>query len=171
LLGFLGLCGAFMLGLGARRRAASADGLRDPRTWLTAGLLFLFAYATIGALLLPLWSIFPAPHRVAWCLAAAALALPYFAASEWLLRGAGTTGLWLPALGKAVTLVVIAIGTLSGLLPFVIFLGIVPLAAFFAIFELVCIRISRRMPGPWLAAIFQAAFTGFALGSIFPFEG
>ena len=32
------------------------------------------------------------------------------------------------------------------------------------------IRIGRRMPGPWIAALFQAAFTGFAFGAIFPFQ-
>jgi dienelactone hydrolase len=171
LLGFLALTGAFLLGLGSRRRAASADGLRDPRTWLTAALLFVIAYALIGTLYLPLWSIFPAAHRLLWCFAASALVLPYFAASEWLLRGAGSTSFWLPAVGKGLTLAVIAAGTLTGLLPFVIFLGIGPLIAFFALFELVSIRIARRMPGPWVAALFQAAFTGFSLAAIFPFEG
>ena len=43
LFGFFALAGAFLLALGARRRAASADGLVDARTWLAAGLLFALA--------------------------------------------------------------------------------------------------------------------------------
>ena len=52
-----------------------------------------------------------------------------------------------------------------------ILLGILPIALFFAFFELVAIRIGRCMPGPWIAAIFQAAFIGFGFGAIFPFTG
>lgn len=170
LFGFFALAGVILLALGARRRAASADGLADPRTWLTAGILFLAVYTVLGTLVLPTWNIFPATHRVVWCFVSSALMLPYFGATECLLRGAGRTGLWLPAVGKLVTLVVVAAGCLSGLLPFVIIFGIGSIALFFALFELVAIRIGRRMPGPWIAALFQATFTGFALGAIFPFS-
>jgi dienelactone hydrolase len=171
LFGFFALAGSILLALAARRRAASADGLSDPRTWLAAGVLFLALYTVIGILALPFYDLFPAPHRLPWCLVATALVLPYFGASELLLRGAGSTGLWLPAVGKLATLFVVAAGTLTGLLPFVIFLGIVPIALFFAFFEVVAIRIGRCMPGPWIAALFQAAFVGFGLGAIFPFTG
>jgi dienelactone hydrolase len=171
LFGFFALSGVTLLALGSRRRAASADGLADARTWLTAGVLFLSVYVTLGTLLLPLWNLFPATHRLPWCLVASAMMLPYFGASECLLRGAGRTGLWLPAVGKLVTLVVVAAGCLSGLLPFVIILGLGGIALFFALFELIAIRIGRRMPGPWIAALFQAAFTGFGFGAIFPFTG
>ncbi|MFI5316276.1 MAG: alpha/beta hydrolase family protein [Myxococcota bacterium] len=170
LFGFFALTGAIMLALGSRRGAVSADGLRDPRTWLSAGVLFLAVYAVLGTLVLPLWNIFPATHRVLWCLVATGLMLPYFGASECLLRGAGRTGLWLPAVGKLLTLITVAAGCLSGLLPFVIILGLGAIALFFALFELIAIRIGRRMPGPWIAALFQAAFTGFAFGAIFPFQ-
>ncbi len=171
LFGFFALAGSFLLALGARRRAASADGLSDARTWLAAGTLFLALYAVIGILMSPFYDLFPAPHRLPGCLLATALVLPYFGASELLLRGAGRTGLWLPAVGKLVTLFVVAVGTLTGLLPFLIFLGILPIALFFAFFEIVAIRIGRCMPGPWIAALFQSAFVGFALGAIFPFTG
>jgi dienelactone hydrolase len=171
LFGFFALAGVILLALGSRRRAATADGLADPRTWLTAGALFLAIYTVLGTLLLPLWNLFPATHRILWCFVGSALMLPYFGATECLLRGAGRTGLWLPAVGKLVTLVVVAAGCLSGLLPFVIILGLGSIALFFALFELVAIRIGRCMPGPWIAALFQASFTGFAFGAIFPFTG
>jgi dienelactone hydrolase len=167
---FFALAGVIALALGARRRVVSADGLSDPRTWLTAGVLFLALYVVHGTLMLPLWNVFPATHRLVWCFVAAALMLPYFAASEFLLRGAGRTGLWLPAVGKIATLIVVAAGCLSGLLPFVVILGLGAIALFFALFELIAIRIGRCMPGPWIAALFQAAFTAFSFGAIFPFQ-
>ncbi|HTO71889.1 MAG TPA: alpha/beta fold hydrolase [Myxococcota bacterium] len=171
LFGFFALTGAIFLALGSRRRAASADGLGDSRTWLAAGALFLAVYAVIGTLVLPFWDTFPAAHRLPWALVATALFLPYFGASECLLRGAGRTGWWLPAVGKALTLAVVVAGCLGGLLPFVIVLGIAPIALNFVLFEIVALRIGRWMPGPWIAALFQAAFTGFSFAAVFPYEG
>jgi hypothetical protein len=171
LFGSLALAGSILLALGARRRSASADGLSDARTWLAAGVLFLVLYGAIGVLLLPFVDVFPAPHRLPWALVASALVLPYFGATETLLRGAGRTGLWLPAVGKLVTLVVVGAAAFSGLLSFIIALALPAIALFFAFFELVAIRIGRCMPGPWIAALFQAGFTGFALAAIFPYTG
>ena len=171
LFAFFALSGVTLLALGARRRAVSADGLADPRTWLAGSVLFLFVYGVVGTLVLPTWNVFPATHRLVWCLVATASMLPYFGATECLLRGAGATGLWLPAVGKLATLAVVVAGCLSGLLPFVIILGIGSIALFFVFFEIVALRIARHMPGPWIAALFQAAFTGFTFGAIFPFTG
>jgi len=53
----------------------------------------------------------------------------------------------------------------------VVLLGIVPIALYFVIFELIAARLGRCMPNPWLAGLVQAAFTGFTFASIFPFEG
>ncbi len=171
LFGFFGLAGALLLAFGASRGAVRMDGLGDLRTWLAAGLFFGLVYLVIGTLNAPFWNIFPAPHRLVWSAAATLLLLPFFGASEWLLRGSGRTGLWLPAVGKGLTLVAVAAGALSGLLPFVILLGIVPIALFFVFFEFVALRLARVMPNPWLVALFQAAFTGVSFASIFPFEG
>jgi dienelactone hydrolase len=171
LFGFFALAGALLAALGARRDAVRADGLGDARTWLGAALLFALVYAVVGTLCSPFWDVFPAPHRLGWCVGATLLMLPYFGASEWLLRGAGRTGAWLPAAGKALTLFAVAGGALAGLLPFVVLLGIVPITGFFVFFELVALRLSRWAPNPWLAALFQAAFTGVSFASIFPFEG
>jgi hypothetical protein len=128
-------------------------------------------YAAFGTLVLPTWNPFPATHRIGWCLVASALVLPYFGATECLLRGAGSTGLWLPAVGKLVTLVVMVAGCLSGLLPFVIVLAIGSITLQFALYEIVALRVGKHMPGPWIAALFQAAFTGFVFGAIFPYTG
>ncbi len=171
LFGFFGLAGALLLALGAARGAVRAEGLGDPRTWLVGGLLFALVYLVVGTLQAPFGSVFPAPHRLGWCAGATLLLLPFFGASEWLLRGSGRTGLWLPVLGKALTLLAVTGGALSGLLPFVILLGIVPITLFFVFFELVALRLARNMPNPWLAALFQAAFTAFAFASIFPRDG
>ena len=171
LFGFFALAGSILLALGSRRRAASADGLSDGRTWLAAGVIFLALYGAIGTLLLPFVDVFPSPHRLPWAIVATALVLPYFGATETLLRGAGRTGLWLPAVGKLLTLVVVGAAAFSGLLSFVIALALPAIAIFFAFFELVAIRIGRCMPGPWIAALFQAGFTGFTLSALFPYTG
>jgi len=171
LFGFFALAGGLLLVLGARAGGVRADGLLDLRTWLVAGLLFGLLYLVLGTLNAPFWDLFPAPHRAAWCVGVTLLLLPWFGASEWLLRGADRTGLWLPALGKALTLFVVAGGALAGLLPFVIILGIVPIALFFVLFEVIAVRLGREMPNPWIAALFQAAFVAVAFTSIFPWEG
>ena len=97
--------------------------------------------------------------------------LPFFAALEMLLRGPGATGVWLPLAGKLLALVVIVVGALLGLLPFIFLLGIVPIAAYFLIFELVGYRMSRHMPNPWSTALLQAAFTSSGFGAVMPFVG
>ncbi|MGH2901948.1 MAG: dienelactone hydrolase family protein, partial [Solirubrobacteraceae bacterium] len=168
LFGFFALAGVLLLALGAHTGAVRSDGLRDAGTWLAGGLLFGLVYLAIGTLVAPFWDLFPAQQRGFWCVAVTLLLLPWFGASEWLLRGTGRTGLWLPALGKALTLFAVAGGALSGLLPFVIILGIIPIALFFVFFELVAVRLGRQLPNPWLAALFQAAFTATAFTSIFP---
>lgn len=171
LFGFFALAGAILLTLGARRGTISSEGLRDPATWLVAGLLFAGVYVVVATLNAPFWGLFPAPHRAPWCVVATLLLLPYFAGCEWLLRGSGAIGLWLPAVGKLLTLIVVGVGAVAGLLPFVILLGMGAIALFFVFFELVAIRLARRMPNPWIPALFQAAFTATAFVSIFPYEG
>lgn len=171
LFGFFALSGVILLALGARAGAVHVTGLGDARTWAVGGLLFALVFIALGTLNGPFWDLFPAPHRVAICVVATLLLLPFFGATEWLLRGAGRTGLWLPVLGKALTLFAVVGGALAGLLPFVILLGIVPIALYFVFFEIVAARLGRWMPNPWLAALFQAAFTGVTFASIFPYEG
>jgi dienelactone hydrolase len=169
--GFFALAGVLLVALGARCGVVHVEGLGDVRTWGVGGLLFALVYLVLGTLNGPLWNLFPAPHRAGWCIGATLLMLPFFGASEWLLRGSGRAGLWLPVVGKALTLFAVVGGALAGLLPFVILLGIVPIVLFFVFFELVAARLGRWMPNPWLAALFQAAFTGFSFASIFPYEG
>ena len=172
LFGFFALAGSFLLALGARRRAAPADGL--VRRAHLAGGGDALPRALRGDRHPDARRSTTCSRRRTGCRGVSSRprsSCPTSARRELLLRGAGRTGLWLPAVGKLVTLFVVAAGALTGLLPFVIFLGILPIALFFAFFEIVAIRIGRCMPGPWIAALFQAAFVGFALGAIFPFTG
>lgn len=171
LFGFFALAGVILLALGARHGAIRADGLGDARTWAVGFLLFGLLYLVLGTLNGPLWDLFPAPHRTIWCVVATLLLLPFFGATEWLLRGSGRSGLWLPVVGKALTLFAVVGGALAGLLPFVVLLGAVPIVLYFVIFEVIAARLGRCMPNPWLAGLFQAAFIGFTFASIFPYEG
>lgn len=171
LFGFFAIAGALLAALGARAGALRAEGLREPGTWLVAGLLFAGVYTVVGILDAPFWGLFPAPHRALWCAIATLLLLPYFAGCEWLLRGAGRTGLWLPAAGKLVTLIVVGVAASARLLPPVRMLGMGAIALFFVFFELLALRLARVMPNPWIPALFQAAFTATAFAAIFPYEG
>jgi hypothetical protein len=123
----------------------------------------LFATVT-----LPLADTWLSPHRVGSALACALLALPFFGATEWILRGPGRTGVWLPIAGKVLTLAVIAAAGLTGLLPFVIVLGLGGFAISFGVIELIAYRLSRTAPNPWSAALFQSLWIGWTLGSVFP---
>ena len=79
-----GFVALLWLGLAGR---VHGRGLRDPRTYLATGILLALAYIAGSALGLPFGEIVPSPQRLRWCAAAAGLVLPYFAATEWLLRG------------------------------------------------------------------------------------
>ncbi|MCP4004329.1 MAG: hypothetical protein GY725_09050 [bacterium] len=171
LFAFLGLAGVLLLVIAGRYGRARAEGLGDYRTWIAGGLLFAFAYVAIGTLANSYNNLFPASHRLVWCALGTLILLPYFGVLEWVLRGPGRTGVWLPIVGKLLTLAALFGGALSGLLPGVVLLGVAPIALFFALFELVAYRLSRVSPNPWTAALFQAAFTSVAFGAIMPFTG
>jgi dienelactone hydrolase len=152
----------------ARRRGIALAGLRAARTWIAALALAGFAYASFGAFTSPFVSLGLAPHRVLSALACAAAALPFFAATEWLLRGPGATGVWLPIAGKLLTLAVIVAAALSGLLSFVIVLGLGGFVVNFALFEILGWRLSRVAPNPWVPALLQSLWTGWTLAAVFP---
>ena len=170
LVGFLAISGVALAIALARRGELRVSGLGRAGTYLGSLLLWGFGYVLFAGVLLPFVDLWLAPHRLAGALLCALLALPFFGATEWLLRGPGRTGIWLPIVGKALTLVVIAAAALIGLLPFVILLALGGLALQFAFYELMAYRVSRSAPNPWLAALLQAAWTGWTLGALFPYD-
>ena len=168
LLGFYAAGGLVLLVQMAARGQVPVTGLVDVRTWAGAGVLFAASYLVFGTLSQPWWDLWLPAHKAGSALLGTALTLPLFAAHEWLLRGPDRSGIWAPAVGRLILLAVIVAGALVGLLPFVLMLGAMAFALLFAIFEITCWRISRTAPNPWLAALYQAAFTGWITAAIFP---
>ncbi len=152
----------------ARRGALPVAALRARGTWLAALATVGFAYASFGAFTQPFLDLRLAPHRVPAALACAAAALPLFAATEWLLRGPGRAGVWLPIAGKLLVLAVVSVAALTGLLSFVIILGLGGFVLNFALFEAIAWRFSRVAPNPWVPALVQSLWTGWSLAATFP---
>ncbi len=169
--GVLALSGFFLVALGARSGRVRGEAFDDRRTWISAALLFAFVYTALGTLTAPFNSSFPAAPRLIWIVLATLLMLPFFGAAEWYLRGAGPRGIWLPAVGKLLVLLVLGGGAMVGVLPGVILLGVGIFALFFIVFELLAYRVERLMPNPWVMGIFQSAYIATAFGAVFPFQG
>jgi pimeloyl-ACP methyl ester carboxylesterase len=152
----------------ARRGALPFTALRAPRTWLAALAIAGFAYASLGAFSQPVTDLWLAPHRALAALTCATAALPFFASTEWLLRGPGRIGVWLPIAGKLVTLAVIATAATMGVLSFLILLGIGAFILSFALLEVLAWRLSRAAPNPWVPALVQSLWAGWTLAATFP---
>jgi dienelactone hydrolase len=167
--GYLAASGVALCAWLAWRGRLRTEGLASARTWLGAGLLWAFAYVLFGGLLLPWVDLWLSPHRVVPAAACAALSLPYFGATELLLRGAGRTGVWLPIAGKLLTLLALAAAALAGVVPFFVLFALGGLVLQFALLEGMAWRISRVAPSPWLQAALQALWVGWTLGAIFPY--
>ncbi len=169
--GLLFVIGVGLLVWGAVRASLPRFGLLDPRVLAAAAIFFGFVYLALGSVMLPRLDLFLPAHRF-WLWPALLLCfLPWFAATEWLLRGPGWAGVWLPIAGKALTLAAIAAGAMLSLLPFVVLLALPGLALLFAIVEVLAARISRTTPNPALAALAQSACTAWVMGSIWPMQG
>ena len=85
-------------------------------------------------------------------------------------NGPGRAGVWLPPLGKLLTVAVLSGGAALDLVPRTAALAIVALVPALLLFELFAYRLSRVTGEPWLAALFQATWMGFALASVFPLD-
>jgi dienelactone hydrolase len=168
---YFALAGLISLILAARRGFISSHGFGNPRMWGVVFVAFGVAYLSWGITTMVFWDIFPASHRVFWCLVGGAAALPFFAASEWLLRGRGKRGVALPIIGKLLTLITIVIGAMVGVLPGVLLLGVGAIALYFVLFEIIACSMSRKMPNPWIPAIVQALFLGWGFAAVFPYTG
>ena len=170
LIAFLGLVGTGLCVWLALLERIKWLALRDLRTYVGAGVLVGFGYLTLGSFSQAFWDLWPTPQRLPWGIVSGLLLLPYFGALEWLLRGTGRTGVWLPLLGKLLTLAILVSGALLGLLPHGLVLSIVALVPAFLVFELFAYRLSREKGEPWLAAHIQAAWLGLVLASIFTLD-
>ena len=146
LAGLLGLSGLLVSLYLLGRGTVPPRGLASARTFAVVGLAFLFVYLVFGAVLSPFAGSWLSAQRAIALLPFALFLLPYFVATEWLLRGPGSVGIWLPIAGKLITIVALGLGAMFGLLPFVIILALGPVAGFFVLVELLAYRQSRLAP-------------------------
>ena len=112
LIAFLLMTGAALLVVLSLRGEISAQALRDARLYGVTGMLVGSGYVALATFLAPFVALWPATHRLFACLACALGSLPFFAATEWLLRGVGRV--WLPLLGKAIALGVLILASAEG---------------------------------------------------------
>ena len=145
--------------------------LRDPRVYVASLIFFGFVYLVLGSVMLPRLDLFLPAHRF-WLWPVFTLCfLPWFVATEWLLRGAGWLGILLPLAGKVLALGGLAVGPFLGLLPYVVLLGLPGIALLFAIVEVLAARISRTTPNLYLAGLAQALCTAWVSVAMWPQEG
>jgi pimeloyl-ACP methyl ester carboxylesterase len=170
LLGFFLVAGLLALAF-SRAGAAHSAGLLRVRTFGCAVVLLAFSYLVVGTLGQPFSDLFLSPARFFWALVGSALALPFFGAAEWLLRGPGPSGVWAPIVGRVLTLVVIGVAAFLGLVPYVLLLGLGAFVFAFALLEITGWILSRRAPNPWLCAVFQSGFTAWLLAATSPLAG
>lgn len=171
LIGVFAVTGGGLLLWLALRGELSARGLAQPGTWAGAAALLAFAYVGFGSVVLPFVDAWLTPQRLPVAAGCAALSLPFWVALEWLLRGPGRAGVWAPIAGRALLVAVLAASAWIGLVSFVVLLGLLPFALLFALLELAAYRIERACPNPWMAALLQAGWTGWALAAVFPYAG
>jgi dienelactone hydrolase len=160
-----------MVSLLLSTRLWSGAALRRPGTWLGAGALAGALYLLGGPLLAPWLDPWPAPQRLLAIALAGAAALPHFAAIEWLLRVPGWAGAVLPALARALAIALLAGAALAGLLPEPALTAARWLLLGAPLLELLAQRCARLAPNPWVSALAQSLWVGWALGTSFPISG
>jgi dienelactone hydrolase len=168
LVALLGLAGVLLCVWLALGRRISLGGLREPRTWVAALLMAGFGYVGLHSALSPFVDAWLSPWRLVPALLCAVALLPFFGALEWLLRGSGRTGVWLPIAGRVLVLLALAAAALFGLVSFVVLLGLAGFALLFAVLELGAQRLWRASPSPWTLALFQSIWLGVAFAASFP---
>jgi dienelactone hydrolase len=170
----LGLSGALLWGLRALARRDVVTGpvgtwLGDDRPWLslrTSAWTGLAAAGVIVALLLPLGPVFhrmvPTPQRALYWVVMAAVALPFFSAYHALIRrGDGTARVVSGVVGRLLLLLVMVLGVLGGVLPFVILLVLPLMILQYVLLELfaaTCYQTSRNIT---VVAVVDAVIVGW----------
>lgn len=170
LLALLAVAGAGLLVALARASEVRAVGLWAPQTWAVSAVLLSFSYLALGTLGEPYLELWLSPRRSLAALLAAALALPFFGAFEWLLRGPGRSGVWLPIAGRVVVLAAVASASLLGRLAPLFLMASGALALLLLLLEAKCWWFCRSAPSPWLAALYQAGLTGWLAAALFPLD-
>jgi dienelactone hydrolase len=157
--------------LGGATGALLAEGQWLPfRTVVWPGLA---SAGVIVALLLPLAPVFhrmvPTPARGVYWLLLSAAALPFFAAFEALTRrGRGASATLAGIGGKLLLLLVIYVGALVGLLPFVILLLATVLALQYVLLEVFAATAFARGRNTALIAVVEAVLVAFAVVTLTP---
>jgi len=161
---------ALMVALG-RWKVLRLEGLRDLSSLAVATILVIAAYFVFGTFLQPFAGFWLAPHRVLSALLMTVLTLPFFVGFELLLRSHGARGLgglWVPAAGRVLTLIVLMLGAMLELLPGFIMIIAGFLLVWFLLFEVFAYRLCRVAPNPWLTGLFTAAWSSWTTVAAFP---
>jgi hypothetical protein len=166
--GLYGLLTAAGLALAARRGTPRAAFSR-PALALAAGAASAYAVLAFGLVTdRYAFSFIPTGARVPLALAMLAGTLPYFAADEWLTRGAGaprfaylaTKALFLASLAAAIALNLAKLFFLVIIVPAIL--------AFFLVYGLMSGWVVRRTGHPFAGALASAAAFAWAIAVTFP---
>ncbi len=168
---FFSLVGTTMLAFPITRSRIRFSGLLSRQSIVSALILFFVISVTVGLFIAPFFNVWPQPWRLAVCLLGTVWVMPYFAATEWLYRGQGVSGIALPLIAKGLTLGVMLLASGFEILPRVLAMGAAVIAPGFLFMEIFAHRISRKIPDPWIAVWLQALLVGFMFGAVGPMTG
>jgi dienelactone hydrolase len=131
------------------------------------------AFAGVYALLAPLGvlahRLVPTPERALAALVLASLLLPFFLASETLLRrGGAAAALGLGLLGKLLVLALLLAGVAAGIVPFVVVLLLGALVVVFVLAEIAAAALYARSGNLLASATLQAAWLAWMIAALMP---
>jgi dienelactone hydrolase len=139
------------------------------RSLAAGGVAFAGAYALLAPVGALAHRLVPTPERALAALGLAALLLPFFLASETLLRrGGALASLALGLLGKLLVLAVLVAGVAAGIVPFVVVLLLGVLVAVFVVAEIAASAIYARSGNLLASAAFQAAGLAWVIAALMP---
>jgi alpha-beta hydrolase superfamily lysophospholipase len=149
--------------VGERAAGGAARGLA------AGGAAFAGAYALVAPLGVLAHGLVPTPERALAAALLAALLLPFFLASETLLRRGGAwQALALGLLGKLLVLAVLVAGIFAEIVPAVLLLLLGALAAVFVVAEIAAAALYARSGNLLASAVLQAALLGWTIAALMP---
>lgn len=167
---WLGLAGGVMLVFALRNRLGwERAGEHLGMTLLAA----LAAFAAIYAMLVPLGAVFhrvtPTPERLFATLLCSVVLLPFFLAFEMIVRsGSLAASTMRGVVGRAMILILLAIGVEIHLLPFVMILVLPSLALVFIFFEIFAAAAYSGSGNLLAIALVESAWLGWFTAAIMP---